>query len=468
MPPQTMQRKQRSPAEPVLNNKEFQRRFYLGIGLGRSWLEPDTSEVDGLDVDDRVDLGAQIALGADLKKWLSVELHAATLGDAGLSNGDNVSYDQAGVSALFYAGGARNRFNRRGFTGFGRVGVGVLFTDTDGDVPLDRDNRVHLLGGLGVEFATRSGLALRAEGIVFDADVNYLQLGLLYRFGRRAKRQRDEIISAGPSIASPQPVQSSPASVSDTVVAADDKDRDVVDNATERCSGTAVGLAVDESGCALFNGVIEGLNFNSASAELTPESRKILDDVANTLKTLPTMRFLLAAHTDNVGDAVMNQALSARRARSVAAYLIQAGIPASRFTLQAYGESRPLVTNDTVRKVGRLVRRRSQQIRQRYPRIFAGIFMRCASRANLTVRTTKVSWRSVLGKSMKHRRRSSIKTTFNNCQTFGPIVEKVFTNPALRICDSLAGLEKLPDPWSSFARRMRVRSRRNRIPPDKK
>ena len=357
-------------AEPASNNDEaFERRYYLALGLGRSWLEPDTSEIEGVDVDDRVDLGAQIALGTDLKNWLSLELHAATLGDAGLSNGDSIGYDQAGVSALLYAGGARNRFNRRGFTGFGRVGVGVLFnnTDIDSGVELEQENSVHLTLGLGAEFATRMGLAVRAEGIVFDQDVNYIQLGLLYRFGPRQERAREETVLHEAIIVPPQPVQTISASEPDTatpaIVDAADNDDDGVDDTADQCLNTALGLAVDETGCAIFNGVIEGLTFQSASAELTSESRTILDNVANTLKRLPDMMFELTAHTDDVGDADINMALSAQRARSVAKYLVQTGIPVSRFTAKAFGELRPIAKNDTAE--GRRMNRRVELVVKR-------------------------------------------------------------------------------------------------------
>lgn len=351
-------------AEPVSNDEAFQRRIYVGFGLGRSWVEPDTSEVDGVGPNDRVHLGGQITVGADLKKWLSMELHAATLGDAGLSNGDSISYDQVGVSALLYVGGARNRFNRRGFTGFGRVGLGGLInkSELNSGVSYKQENAAHLTLGLGAEFATRMGLALRAEGIVFDQDANYLQLGLLYRFGRRPENVRDETVVHKPNIPSPKPTGGAQTTEPDTLVIVDavDNDGDGIEDSVDQCPATAAGLAVEESGCAIFNGVIEGLTFKSASAELTPESRDILDDIADTLKRLSEMTFELTAHTDNVGDADMNMALSIQRARSVAAYLVQTGIPVSRFTARAFGELRPIATNATAE--GRRTNRRVELV----------------------------------------------------------------------------------------------------------
>jgi len=354
-------------AEPVLHDESFQRRYYLGLGLGRSWLEPDTSDVEGVDPEERVDLGGQITLGTDVLRWLSLELHAAALGDAELSNGDSIGYNEVGVSALLYAGGARNRFNRQGFTGFGRVGIGGLIntSDIDSEASLEQVNPAHLAVGLGVEYATRIGLGIRAEGLLFDEDVNYMQLGLLYRFGRRQQIAGDEVVAQGPldgpdqriaipePVATPSPVASpAPIEVLDFV----DNDDDGIDDTMDQCLDTAVGLAVDEAGCAIYNGAIEGLSFPTGSAALTFEARRVLDDVANTLKSLPEMMFKLVSHTDSVGDQEMNLALSVQRVRAVAGYLVRKGIPVSRFTARAFGEARPIASNNTAE--GRRMNRR--------------------------------------------------------------------------------------------------------------
>lgn len=358
-------------AEPVQQDESFQKRYYLGLGFGRSWLEPDTSDVEGVDPEERVDLGGQITLGTDVLRWLSVELHAAALGEAELSNGDSIGYNEVGVSALFYAGGARNRFNRQGFTGFGRVGIGGLIntSDIDSGASLEQVNPAHLTVGLGVEYATRIGLGIRAEGLLFDEDVNYMQLGLLYRFGRRQQIAADEVVAQEPldgpdqRIAIPEPVATpspvaTPAPVE--VLEAVDNDDDGVDDTMDQCLDTAEGLAVDETGCAIFNGAIEGLTFPTGSAELTPEARRVLDEVASTLRNLPGMMFKLVSHTDSVGDKEMNLALSVQRVRAVAGYLIRKGIPVSRFTARAFGEARPIASNNT--EEGRRLNRRVELI----------------------------------------------------------------------------------------------------------
>ena len=56
----------------------------------------------------------------------------------------------------------------------------------------------------------------------------------------------------------------------------------------------------------------------------------------------------IEGHTDNVGNAAANQALSARRAEAVKAYLVGKGIAADRLTATGYGQERPVADNSTI------------------------------------------------------------------------------------------------------------------------
>ena len=53
------------------------------------------------------------------------------------------------------------------------------------------------------------------------------------------------------------------------------------------------------------------------------------------------------AHTDNQGSAESNLKLSKQRVISVVRYLIRKGVPKTQLRALAYGESRPMVSNDT-------------------------------------------------------------------------------------------------------------------------
>ncbi len=101
---------------------------------------------------------------------------------------------------------------------------------------------------------------------------------------------------------------------------------------------------------------LDGVTFRSASAELTPESLPRLDSVVEYLTHKKSARIEVAGHTDNVGSAKKNMALSERRAKACRDYLIRKGIDGSRIEAVGYGAEDPLASNDT--EAGRQKNRR--------------------------------------------------------------------------------------------------------------
>jgi outer membrane protein OmpA-like peptidoglycan-associated protein len=90
-----------------------------------------------------------------------------------------------------------------------------------------------------------------------------------------------------------------------------------------------------------------GGNFAFDSAELTPETRTILDDYVALLKKESFARVEIAGHTDSIGPEEYNQGLSEKRANAVMEYLISKGMRPESLKTMGYGESRPITTNDT-------------------------------------------------------------------------------------------------------------------------
>lgn len=91
------------------------------------------------------------------------------------------------------------------------------------------------------------------------------------------------------------------------------------------------------------SGVVPDLkvNFEFDSAELTPEARSQLDELARAMKSEPlrTFGFEIGGHTDAAGSEVYNEWLSQQRADSVATYLSeQHGIEADRLQSLGHGE----------------------------------------------------------------------------------------------------------------------------------
>lgn len=89
------------------------------------------------------------------------------------------------------------------------------------------------------------------------------------------------------------------------------------------------------------------INFETGSATLTANSRYELDNLVTGLNNNPGLTIEVAGHTDNVGDPAANLELSAARAASVVKYLTDRGIAESRLKPRGYGETKPLVPNDS-------------------------------------------------------------------------------------------------------------------------
>jgi outer membrane protein OmpA-like peptidoglycan-associated protein len=88
------------------------------------------------------------------------------------------------------------------------------------------------------------------------------------------------------------------------------------------------------------------VTFATGSAQITPQAEVLLQALARALASpeLARWRFRIEGHTDTVGDAAMNQALSERRAEAVRDVLVQRhGIAASRLETVGFGESMLLV-----------------------------------------------------------------------------------------------------------------------------
>jgi len=102
--------------------------------------------------------------------------------------------------------------------------------------------------------------------------------------------------------------------------------------------------------------VIDGVRFEFDSANLKPGAKTTLDAVATQLRKQPGVTYKISGYTDTSGPEAHNQNLSERRAQSVRDYLVGKGVAASQLSATGYGESNPLVSNDT--REGRMKNRR--------------------------------------------------------------------------------------------------------------
>jgi OOP family OmpA-OmpF porin len=94
--------------------------------------------------------------------------------------------------------------------------------------------------------------------------------------------------------------------------------------------------------------ILERIEFKTGSAQLLEASTPILEAVRAVLEEHPEITQLaIEGHTDNVGKAQSNQALSQRRAESVRKWLTLHGIDRKRLSAAGFGATRPIDTNDT-------------------------------------------------------------------------------------------------------------------------
>lgn len=85
------------------------------------------------------------------------------------------------------------------------------------------------------------------------------------------------------------------------------------------------------------------LYFNSATTDLTPQSRTSLNEVRQKIKGFPAAQVTVIGHTDRVGSPESNDALSFKRAGAVREMLIQIGIPRDAIEVVGRGERELLV-----------------------------------------------------------------------------------------------------------------------------
>jgi outer membrane protein OmpA-like peptidoglycan-associated protein len=106
--------------------------------------------------------------------------------------------------------------------------------------------------------------------------------------------------------------------------------------------------------------VLDHLNFESSTTQLTPESEATVTNLAKIMSCYPNMRGELDGHTDNTGDAEANKILSVNRANAVKSLLVQQGIDPQRITTQGFGDERPIASNDN--DEGRAKNRRTELV----------------------------------------------------------------------------------------------------------
>jgi outer membrane protein OmpA-like peptidoglycan-associated protein len=106
---------------------------------------------------------------------------------------------------------------------------------------------------------------------------------------------------------------------------------------------------------------LQGLYFGFNSAEILPASNAELGRIAGMMRAQPSWDFTIEGHTDSVGTASENLALSTRRAQALKDALVSRGIAAARLDVAGRGATQPKESNATPE--GRAHNRRVELVR---------------------------------------------------------------------------------------------------------
>jgi peptidoglycan-associated lipoprotein len=87
---------------------------------------------------------------------------------------------------------------------------------------------------------------------------------------------------------------------------------------------------------------VRDVHFEFDRYDLTEDTRRSLEDLAQALKANPAFNVQIEGHADERGTTEYNLALGERRAQAAKDYLVSLGVDASRIDTISYGEERPL------------------------------------------------------------------------------------------------------------------------------
>ena len=141
-----------------------------------------------------------------------------------------------------------------------------------------------------------------------------------------------------------------------------DSDNDGFADNIDRCPKSAAPLSKD--GCPeiekedkkVLDYAVQAIQFEFSSANLKPVSYPVLDQVRAVLDNYPGAQLQISGHTDSIGDAADNEALSIKRANACFVYLVSKGVNANRLIVTGFGEAQPIADNNT--EEGRSLNRR--------------------------------------------------------------------------------------------------------------
>lgn len=299
--------------------------FYVGGRAGASYFDTECFlSTERCDAQDNTDVGAGVILGYDFGNFLAIEGTYDFLGNKATSTsqfltatGDLTSFTLA--PKLNYGLSERTDL-------YGKVGAAWWEFDSD----RGKVDGVGYLGAIGLDHRASDLLNLRLEyqyiggideqipgtgSVRYDVkgDSHFVSVGATMHFGRTSAVVAPEV----------------------------EEDTYVPPPVVEE-------VLVPE----LFSSV----QFAFDRDELSSEAITLLQPTLQRLQDIPESTAVVSGYTDSIGSEEYNEALSLKRAATVAEYFSTNGIDASRMIIQGLGESSPIATNNT--SEGRQMNRR--------------------------------------------------------------------------------------------------------------
>lgn len=224
--------------------------------------------------------------------------------------------------------------------------------------------------GAGIKYAVSSLLSLRSDIRIIQGldsgDTDFgANLGAQFTFGGESKpKSKTKKAESKPSVKDSDndgvadQFDNCPTTPANTKVDSSgcvvvmDSDKDGIVDSQDNCPNSAAGAKVDDKGCyvVLKEKVSVALNVNFAnnSDEVLSDSVAEVKQVADFMAQYPLTTVEIEGHTDSSGSAAYNLQLSQKRADAVAKILVETfNVSSDRVKAMGYGESQPLVANDS-------------------------------------------------------------------------------------------------------------------------
>jgi OOP family OmpA-OmpF porin len=104
------------------------------------------------------------------------------------------------------------------------------------------------------------------------------------------------------------------------------------------------------------------INFDTGKSIIRDESKPVIDQIVQMMKSNPDLKIGVEGHTDNVGTPASNKTLSEARAKSIVSAITVQGITADRLSPAGFGQDKPIADNNT--EEGRAQNRRVELVKK--------------------------------------------------------------------------------------------------------